>query len=174
MRCSASKPGTSIVGARIKRPPTAGRLITATVVFGLLEATLGLLPGYDTFLALLVPTGYASVTVTMTANSLIQLHAEPHLRGRVLSAYFLVLLGGTPVGAPLVGLVSDCYVARSPLLLGGLVSTFAAVACSTLTFRLRRQGKPGRTGDPTRANVSSTRRTFDPGCRPFRGRRRVR
>ncbi|MFJ9817701.1 MFS transporter [Streptomyces sp. NPDC101151] len=137
----------AIVGARIKRPPTAGRLITATVVFGLLEATLGLMPGYDTFLALLIPTGYASVTITMTANSLIQLHAQPHLRGRVLSAYFLVLLGGTPIGAPLVGLVSDHYGARSPLLLGGLVSTFAAAACTTLTFRLRRQGKPGRTGD---------------------------
>ncbi|MBP2047799.1 MFS family permease [Streptomyces griseochromogenes] len=136
----------AILGARIKRPPTGRRLVTATVAFGLLEATLGLMPGYDTFLALLIPTGYAAVTITMTANSLIQLHAEPHLRGRVLSAYFLVLLGGTPVGAPLVGLVSDAYGARWTLLLGGLVSTLAAVTCSTLTFRLQRQGPPGCTG----------------------------
>lgn len=90
----------AVLGASGGQLPTARRLVTATVVFGILEAALGLMPDYSTFMALLIPTGFASVTVTTTANALTQLHAAPHLRGRVLSAYFLVLLGGTPIGAP--------------------------------------------------------------------------
>ncbi|MEU6589977.1 hypothetical protein ABZ923_12285 [Streptomyces sp. NPDC046881] len=63
-----------------------------------------------------------------TANALTQLHADPHLRGRVMSVYFLVLLGGTPVGAPLAGLVSDALGARATLILGGVVSACVALA----------------------------------------------
>lgn len=88
------------------------------------------MPGYSSFLILLFFTGGAAVTVTTTANALIQLHADPHVRGRVLSVYFLVLLGGTPVGAPLVGLVSDTFGSRSSLMLGGFVSLITALALS--------------------------------------------
>ncbi|MFJ7899869.1 MFS transporter [Streptomyces sp. NPDC096198] len=133
---SAAYAAGSLVGAlltaRRGRPPTARLLVTATVVFGTLEATLGLMPGYAAFTAFLVPTGLAAATVTTTANTLTQLHTDPGLRGRVMSVYFLVLLGGTPVGAPLVGLVSDTFGARSSLVLGGLISASSALALSAL------------------------------------------
>ncbi|MFF7189815.1 MFS transporter [Streptomyces sp. NPDC008222] len=122
----------AIHGARSGKPPTTRRLITTTVVFGVLEAALGLMPGYGTFMVLLIPTGFAAVTVTTTANALTQLHADPRLRGRVMSVYFLVLLGGTPVGAPLVGLVSDAVGARFSLVLGGVISASSALALSAL------------------------------------------
>ncbi|MFI7090079.1 MFS transporter [Streptomyces lydicus] len=131
-------------GAARQQPPTAGRLITSTVVFGLLEATVGLMPGYVTFLALLIPTGLAAVTVTITANALTQLGADPHLRGRVMSVYFLVLLGGTPLGAPLVGLVSDTLGARYSLILGGLISATAAPALLALVAARARRSPPPR------------------------------
>ncbi|WP_234336156.1 MFS transporter [Streptomyces sp. NRRL S-1022] len=119
-------------GASRGRRPTVRRLAVTTVVFGALEAALGLMPGYGTFAALLIPTGFAAVTVTTTANALTQLHADPHLRGRVLSVYLLVLLGGTPVGAPLAGMVADAFGARSTLLLGGVVSACSALALPVL------------------------------------------
>ncbi|MGW2960965.1 MFS transporter [Streptomyces sp. NPDC001220] len=129
-----------IHGASRGKPPTLRRLITTTVVFGALEAVLGLMPGYGTFMALLVPTGFAAVTVTTTANTLTQLHADPRLRGRVLAVYYVVLLGGTPVGAPLVGLVSDALGARSSLVLAGVVSASSALALSALvSARTRRR-----------------------------------
>jgi MFS family permease len=122
----------AIRGAGRRKPPTTARLVTATVVFGILEAVAGLMPGYGTFLALLIPTGLASVTVTTTANAMAQLHADPRLRGRIVSVYLLVLLGGTPVGAPLVGLVSDTFGARFSLILGGVISALAAIVLSAL------------------------------------------
>ncbi|GAA3136642.1 MFS transporter [Streptomyces rameus] len=122
----------ALCGASRGKAPTSRRLIAATVVFGALEAASGLMPGYGTFMVLLIPTGFAAVTVTTTANALTQLHADAHVRGRVMSVYFLVLLGGTPVGAPLVGLTSDTFGARSSLVLAGVVSAFSAPALSVL------------------------------------------
>ncbi|WP_030410991.1 MFS transporter [Streptomyces sp. NRRL S-1448] len=125
-------------GAGKRKPPTARRLITATVVFGTLEVLSGLMPGFATFLLVLVPTGLASVTVMTTANALTQLNADPSMRGRIVSVYLLVLLGGTPVGAPLVGLVSDTLGARFSLILGGAISAVAALGLSAvLTARSR-------------------------------------
>ncbi|MEU9244431.1 MFS transporter [Streptomyces sp. NPDC048385] len=150
----------SLIGAILTahggRLPTARRLVTATAVFGVLEATLGLMPGYGTFMALLIPTGYAAVTVTTTANALTQLHAAPHLRGRVLSVYFLVLLGGTPIGAPLVGLISDTFGARSSLILGGTVSAFSALALSALATERRLWARPRQAAGPAGAPLSDT------------------
>lgn len=151
---SAAYAAGSLAGAVLTahggRLPTPRSLVTATVVFGVLEATLGLMPGYVTFMALLIPTGYAAVTVTTTANALTQLHAAPHLRGRVLSVYFLVLLGGTPLGAPAVGLVSDTFGARSSLVLGGMVSALSALAVAASVTERRR---PDRPGEPTGPEV---------------------
>ncbi|MEU7061763.1 MFS transporter [Streptomyces sp. NPDC046197] len=125
-------------GAGKRKPPTARRLVTATVVFGALEALAGLMPGYATFLLVLVPTGLASVTVMTTANAMTQLNADPSMRGRIVSVYLLVLLGGTPVGAPLVGLVSDTLGARFSLILGGAISAVAAISLSAvITARSR-------------------------------------
>ncbi|MER5520679.1 MFS transporter [Streptomyces sp. NPDC002763] len=153
---SAAYAAGSLVGALLaangRQPPTPRRLITATVAFGVLEAALGLMPGYGTFMALLVPVGFAAVIVTTTANALTQLHVDPHLRGRVLSVYFLVLLGGTPVGAPLVGVVSDALGPRSALVLGGVISAASALALTAWTTKRHRANQrltaPGPAGPP--------------------------
>ncbi|MEU5312658.1 MFS transporter [Streptomyces sp. NPDC021562] len=121
------------------KPPTRRRLTSTAIGFGALEVAQGLMPDYGSFLLLLFLTGCAAVTVTTTANALVQLHADPPLRGRVLSVYFLVLLGGTPVGAPLVGMVSDTLGARFTLVLGGAVSLVAALA---LAVRARGRRAP--------------------------------
>ncbi|MFI1160331.1 MFS transporter [Streptomyces sioyaensis] len=136
-------------GAGKRKPPTTRRLVTATVAFGALEAVAGLVPGPTTFLLVLLPTGLASVTVTTTANAMTQLHADPELRGRIVSVYLLVLLGGTPVGAPLVGLVSDTLGARFSLILGGAISALAAVALSAAISA--RSRAPQRTTSGTAA-----------------------
>ncbi|MGW0883083.1 MFS transporter [Streptomyces sp. NPDC002671] len=146
----------AIRSASCGKPPTARRLVTTSVVFGGLEAALGLMPGYGTFMALLIPTGFAAAVVTSTANALTQLHAGPHVRGRVMSVYFLVLLGGTPIGAPLVGLVSDALGARSSLVLAGIVSASSALAVSAfITGRIRRLSRITRAASVTASPLTS-------------------
>ncbi|MGW0765396.1 MFS transporter [Streptomyces sp. NPDC002676] len=163
---SAAYAAGSLIGAirnaSCGKLPTARRLVTTSVVFGGLEAALGLMPGYGTFMALLIPTGFAAAVVTCTANALTQLHAGPHVRGRVMSVYFLVLLGGTPIGAPLVGLVSDALGARSSLVLAGLVSASSALAVSAfMTGRIRRLSRITRAASVTASPLMSAQPAGD-------------
>ncbi|MFJ3308452.1 MFS transporter [Streptomyces sp. NPDC086549] len=153
----------ALLGAALRRPPTSGRLIVAAVAFGVLEAAVGLAPGYVTFLVLLVPTGLLAVTVTTTANALTQLSVDPGMRGRVMSVYFLVLLGGTPLGAPMVGWASDSFGARYSLILGGLISAAAPALLALVTARTRRIPRPG--APPPIAEATITEASVRPGRR---------
>ena len=42
-----------------------------------------------------------------TANSIVQLSTDPLMRGRVMAILLAIALGGTPIGAPIVGWVAD-------------------------------------------------------------------
>jgi MFS family permease len=64
-------------------------------------------PGYWSFAAALVVIGLATLIFTNATNSLMQLSTEPTMRGRVMALRIGVALGGTPVGAPIVGWVAD-------------------------------------------------------------------
>ncbi len=61
----------------------------------------------------MVPIGVFSMTVNVTANTSIQMSTDPAMRGRVMALYMMVFLGGSPVGAPIVGWVTDTYGARA-------------------------------------------------------------
>ena len=57
--------------------------------------------------SLLVFMGGLSIAFIATANSTIQLQVEPTMRGRVMALYAMGFLGTTPIGAPLVGWISQ-------------------------------------------------------------------
>jgi len=127
----------ALASARRTGPPRVQRLLLSALAFGLLEVLVGLAPSYLLMCALLVPTGVAVLTFTTTANTLLQLGSEPHVRGRVMALYILVFVGGTPVGAPLIGAVAEVLGPRSGMLLGGAVSAAAAVAGAAYLLRTR-------------------------------------
>ncbi|MGW8395181.1 MFS transporter [Streptomyces lydicus] len=115
-------------GAGRRRPPSLRLLVGWAATFGLLEAVTGVMPTPLACAVVLVPTGAAAVLVTTMANTLVQLTTAPDMRGRVLSVYFLVLLGGTPLGAPLIGWIAQTFGARYGLILGGVAGLLAAGA----------------------------------------------
>ena len=136
----------SLVGALLSAhregPPTHRVLFTAALAFGLLEVAVGFAPSYLITALLLLPTGAAVLTLTTTANSLVQLGCTPQVRGRVMALYILVFLGGTPVGAPVVGAVAEAYGPRSSLWVGGLVCAVSAVAAALWLRRATRLVAP--------------------------------
>ncbi|MEV7379558.1 MFS transporter [Streptomyces lydicus] len=115
-------------GVGRRRPPSLRLLVGWAATFGLLEAVTGVMPTPLACAVVLVPTGAAAVLVTTMANTLVQLTTAPDMRGRVLSVYFLVLLGGTPLGAPLIGWIAQTFGARYGLVLGGTAGLLAAGA----------------------------------------------
>ncbi|MBW3608029.1 MAG: MFS transporter [Actinobacteria bacterium] len=86
---------------------------------------------------LLVPTGIAVLTFTTTANAVIQLGSAPHVRGRVMALYILVFLGGTPLGAPLIGTLAEAFGPRSSIVLGGVVTALSGIVAALVMTRLR-------------------------------------
>ncbi|MEV4924374.1 MFS transporter [Streptomyces roseoverticillatus] len=131
--------GGSLVGALLAARRGSSRLrflVGAALLFGLLEITAALAPSFWVFAALLVPIGMFGLTINVTANSSIQLGTDPAMRGRVMSLFMMVFMGGTPLGAPLVGWVTDAYGARVGFLAGGAVATLAAVGVGLVLARV--------------------------------------
>jgi MFS family permease len=96
----------ALLGAGRDRPRFGAALFGAGL-FGLGCALAAVAPGYWLFAGALVVIGVASLTFLNTTNSLMQLSTEPAMRGRVMALRVGVALGGTPIGAPIVGWVAD-------------------------------------------------------------------
>ncbi len=129
----------SVVGAvfaarRVSRPRL--RLVTGSaLVFGVLVVVAGLMPTYLLTAVVVVPLGLAALIFTTAANSTVQLSVEPEMRGRVMGLYILLFLGGTPVGAPLLGLLAEQLGGRAPLVLGGLVTVVSVLVVAVVLTR---------------------------------------
>jgi MFS family permease len=122
--------------------PRAGLVTGSAIGFGVLEISAGLAPTYTVAAVLLAGTGFASLYFAQAANHRIQLGTDPAFRGRVMALYTLVFQGTTPLGALLVGTLSERFGARSGLLAGGAVTLLAA--CAVLLVSGRDRGTAAR------------------------------
>jgi MFS family permease len=114
----------ALIAARWNRP-SFGSLPLGAAVFGLGCALAGIAPTYSLFGGALVVIGVAALVFTNATNSLMQLSTEPSMRGRVMALRVGIGLGGTPIGAPIVGWVADTFGPRWALGVGA-ASGFAA------------------------------------------------
>ena len=56
-------------------------------------------------------------------------------RGRVMGLYMLVFIGGTPIGAPIIGALTSQFGARTGMAICGAVPALAAVVATAATAR---------------------------------------
>ncbi|MEE1844951.1 MFS transporter [Streptomyces sp. NPDC007076] len=142
----------SLAGALLaarRRSSRLRMLVVAGTVFGLLEIIASMAPSVWLFAILLVPIGMIGLTTNISANTTVQMAADPAMRGRVMSLYMMVFAGGTPVGAPIVGWISDAYGVRIGMAVGGAFSLLAALGVGLMLaraggLRLRVDLRPGR------------------------------
>jgi MFS family permease len=99
---------------------------SAAAVFGITLALAAMMPTPWSFAAMLFVVGLAALTFMTASNSMMQLTTERGMRGRVLALRIAVVMGGTPIGAPLVGWVVDRFGARWALGVGALSGVAAA------------------------------------------------
>ncbi|MET8246081.1 MFS transporter [Streptomyces sp. NPDC005202] len=129
----------SLVGALLAARRGTARLrvlIAAAAAFGTLEIVAALAPSYWLFALLMTPIGIFGLTVNVTANTAVQMATDPAMRGRVMALFMMVFMGGTPLGAPLVGWITDAYGPRIGFALGGVVSAAAAVTVGLVLARV--------------------------------------
>ncbi|WP_439864579.1 MFS transporter [Pseudomonas antarctica] len=136
----------ALLAAGSERPQFKS-LLTGAAVFGLGCALAALAPNYWTFAIALVIIGVGAMTFSNTTNSLMQLTTEPAMRGRVIALRVAVALGGTPIGAPIVGWVADHLGPRWALVVGA-VSGILAVGVALWTIRRQLDKPRGIKTDP--------------------------
>ncbi len=136
----------SLVGALLAARRARARLrvaILATGGFGVVSIVSAFMPVYWLYALCLVFVGFTVVTTLTTANGYVQTTTDASLRGRVLALYVAILMGGTPVGAPLVGWIAAEYGPRSAILAGaagGLAACAIGVTWVIASGRLHRHG----------------------------------
>jgi MFS family permease len=123
-----------------RRRPSRLFLLAAAVGFSLTEMLAGAMPSFGLTALALIPAGFTMITLAQAANATVQLGVEPTMRGRVMGLYILCFMGGTPLGAPVVGWVAEAFGPRWGMLGGGLVCLLATVLIAALVARRRQLG----------------------------------
>jgi MFS family permease len=90
-------------------------LVVAATGFGAALALATLAPSLPLELVALAFVGWGSISFMSMGNSTLQLTAEPHMRGRVMSLWFVAFQGSTPIGGPIVGWLMAMLGARAGL-----------------------------------------------------------
>ncbi|NDL58202.1 MFS transporter [Phytoactinopolyspora mesophila] len=141
----------ALLAAR-RKYPRRRLIVGGAVVFGALQIVAALMPTYVLFAIALVPLGLITMTVLVSANTYVQTTVPQNVRGRVLALYMMILMGGKPVGAPVVGGVADAFGAQWSFIGGGVLTiVFAMVALlyiapkSGIVVRPRFRPRPGLT-----------------------------
>ena len=107
---SASMGAGAIVGGLLaaRRPqPTHRRFLNSAMLLGWLVLLLSFMPTIWWAMAVLPFVGAISVTFISLANSVLQVTADPSMRGRVMALYTVGFLGFTTFGAPIVGAIAE-------------------------------------------------------------------
>lgn len=128
----------SLAGALLAARRDQARLRLVVLGAGLFALALGasaFMPTYWLYAATLMVTGFAVVTTLTTANGYVQTTTDPAVRGRVLALYVAILMGGAPLGAPIVGWVAAQFGPRTAILVGAAAAlvSFAIGAVWVLT-----------------------------------------
>ncbi|HWW80944.1 MAG TPA: MFS transporter [Steroidobacteraceae bacterium] len=120
----------SVIGALLaarRAKPDIRLLFTSAASFGFGCALAAIMPSYGLFGLALVIIGVSAQTFTTSTNSFVQLSTDPSMRGRVIAILLAIALGGTPLGAPLVGWVADTFGPRWALGVGTAAGWSAAL-----------------------------------------------
>jgi len=125
----------ALVSAKRGRVGRRRLVFVAAAGYGVIEILAGLMPTFWAFFALLVPFGFATMTFSNAANTTVQLSVAPSMRGRVMALYIMIFLGGTPIGAPLIGWIAEVAGPRWSLITGGIASAVAAVVAALYLAR---------------------------------------
>lgn len=131
----------SLTGALLvaRRPAARMRVvIMAAGGIGVVSVLAAFMPTFWTFAVMLIFLGFAISTLLTTANGFVQTTTSSAVRGRVLALYIAVLMGGTPLGAPLVGAAADALGARSTLFISA-AAAFTAFGIGVAWLVVERQ-----------------------------------
>ncbi|WP_235738436.1 MFS transporter [Nocardioides alcanivorans] len=136
----------SLVGALLAARRVRVRirlLVGAGIGFGAANMVSAILPTYWTFVVFSPIVGFCMITLLNSANAVLQLESAPLLRGRVMAIYMTIVMGGTPLGSPVIGWVGETLGPRWTLLTGGALTIAGVFLALFVHARMTRGGERG-------------------------------
>ncbi len=109
-------------------------LVGSAILFGVSMLIVSVMPTLEWAVVGMLLVGFFSINFTSLANTMLQLEAEPAMRGRVMSLWTMAMLGSTPIGGPIVGFVAESLGGRWGIGIGGI----AALAAGLFAIRALR------------------------------------
>ncbi|WP_457254686.1 MFS transporter [Pedococcus sp. P5_B7] len=124
----------ALLSAR-RAKPRLRILLVALVGFTISSGLAAMAPSYALFALALVPVGLSALTALTTANAMVQLRVDSAMRGRVMALYMAIFMGGTPLGAPLIGWIGDVWGPRWTIGIGTIAIGITLVVVSVWMAR---------------------------------------
>jgi MFS family permease len=116
-------------------------LIVSAFGFAVAMTAAALAPNLGIELVALALAGAGSISFMSMGNSTLQLNADPSMRGRVMSLWFVAFQGSTPIGGPLVGWLMAVIGPRAGLGLGAVTLVVVALG-GLVALRSNQVGTP--------------------------------
>ena len=117
----------ALLSARLERFRNTLFIVKLGVLFSIGVLILSIAPSYTLYSLWLPFCGITALTMLISANSYVQTHSDPAVRGRVMGIYLLIFLGGTPFGSLLIGYLTEVIGVRETVAFCGGVSLLAAL-----------------------------------------------
>ena len=140
----------SLVGALLsaRRTDVSVSVVSwAAVAFGVAMGLLAVAPSQPVAFAVGLVIGFSSITFMVTSTAIVQIRSDPSMRGRVLALQAIVFLGSTPIGGPIVGVISQRFGARYGVAVGAVAAIGAGVF-GLLTVRKAIRRRPAGEAPP--------------------------
>lgn len=128
----------ALIGAGLSTRARSLRLRTialATLAYGLFTVFAGFTPWQLLFGGVLVAIGISRMLYYVANESMVQLSTNPGIRGRVLSFFVVVIIGGQAIGGVLIGWVAESFGMTIGFLVSGGVPALTAVAVAVILAR---------------------------------------
>ena len=117
----------ALISTRLERFRDTKFVIYMSLVFSVAIGILSMVPNYTLYSLWLPFCGLFALTMLITANSIVQVHSDPAIRGRVSGIYLLIFMGGTPFGSPLIGWLGEVIGVRETIAICSGISIAASL-----------------------------------------------
>jgi MFS family permease len=104
-------------------------------MYGVMLCLAAIAPSMPVFGAVMVLSGFWCLMFLTGSNQLVQVSSNMRIRGRVMSLYIMVLIGGQAIGGPMLGWLSEHVTPHAALLVAGGVPALAALTVAVILAR---------------------------------------
>jgi MFS family permease len=104
-------------------------------MYGVMLCLAALAPSMLVFGAVMVLSGFWCLMFLTGSNQLVQISSNMGIRGRVMSLYIMVLIGGQAIGGPMLGWIAEHADPHVALLVSGGVPALAALTVAVVLSR---------------------------------------